>query len=589
MPRGHRPSPFRRTLRWLLPLVVLAVIVLGVVMGIQALSAYRHLKHAQAELTQMKGQMVSGDITGARQTLQSVRRDAGSAHGSLSGPHWAIASHLPFVGHDVSAVRTVADGVDQLADGALPELLTSAQLAYADAQSVHNGKIDLAPIRRAAPHLALARTVLDQVDADDATIDRSALSGQLREPVGRFIDTLAGLRRSTAAAADAARLLPPMLGDKGPRNYLVLAQNTAEQRSLGGETGTLLLVHADRGRIHLANTTSTSSFGSFPETVLPLSTPEISLYGQQFGQYMQEVTDSANFPRAAQLAKTMWQRKKGGRVDGVLAVDPYALQLILKATGPVQPPDGRAINGDNAARLLLNQVYFDYPNPPDQDAYFSRAASAVFDKVKAGAGNRQALLTALSTAVDQHRVLLWSSRSSEQQVFARAKLGATWPPPQSAGSSPNQVGVFLHDRTPSKMSWYQRVRVQTSSPCQSTGRTAHVKVTVRSVAPRRALPTYITGYGSRVPRGHMLTQVDVFAPPGWAIDSLKASDGDDSLTMVQIDRVAVGSRYLRLAPGQSRMLDFTLRRENGSAAPMSVRTTPGNLPDDVKIDRVRCS
>ncbi len=53
----------------------------------------------------------------------------------------------------------------------------------------------------------------------------------------------------TGTGASAARLLPPMLGADGPRDYLVVFQNLAEPRATGGMFGSFAVVHTDQGKV----------------------------------------------------------------------------------------------------------------------------------------------------------------------------------------------------------------------------------------------------------------------------------------------------------------------------------------------------
>ena len=86
-----------------------------------------------------------------------------------------------------------------------------------------------------------------------AGIDRSDLIA----PVGDAVLTLSrapeGAAALTANGARAARLLPPMLGADGPRNYLVAFQNLAEPRATGGIFGSCALIRTDRGTISIVD------------------------------------------------------------------------------------------------------------------------------------------------------------------------------------------------------------------------------------------------------------------------------------------------------------------------------------------------
>jgi Protein of unknown function (DUF4012) len=65
----------------------------------------------------------------------------------------------------------------------------------------------------------------------------------------RRLDSLDPAALTTATAARAVRLLPPMLGANGPREYLLLVQNNAEQRATGGIPGSVALLRAVDGAV----------------------------------------------------------------------------------------------------------------------------------------------------------------------------------------------------------------------------------------------------------------------------------------------------------------------------------------------------
>ena len=183
-------------------------------------------------------------------------------------------------------------------------------------------------------------------------------------------------------------------------------------------------------------------------------------------------------------------------------------------------------------------------------------------------------------------MLVWSQDESEETRLRDFRLAGEWAAP---GESP-RLGVFLHDSTGSKMSWYQEVDVDVTVPCSSeASRIVRARVTVRSTAPRDAaeLPESITGNGSKIRRGHMLTQVVVYAPPGWTFADWRFDDGNQGMTLAQSGQSWAGARTLQLPPGASRTLEFDLRAP-GNVDSFSVRTTPGVTPQNVEIAIRRC-
>ena len=98
----------------------------------------------------------------------------------------------------------------------------------------------------------------------------------LRDQVSTADDTL-------AAASRAVNLLPGMLGADGERRFLVVFQNNAEVRSTGGMPGAMSLVETREGRVAMTRQMAASDFPRLTEPVLPLTTDEQTVFGDQLG------------------------------------------------------------------------------------------------------------------------------------------------------------------------------------------------------------------------------------------------------------------------------------------------------------------
>src|SRR5690606_30250473 len=155
---------------------------------------------------------------------------AAQARDELSGPQWSAASHLPFLGPNVTAARTVADVVDDLATGALPGLL--ATTAALDEITGPDG-VNLRPLLAAGPVVSAADAQVADAQQRTAALDVDSPAARIAGPVADLADELTDVRGTTAAAAKAMTVLPGLLGADGPRQYLLLVQNNAEVRATG--------------------------------------------------------------------------------------------------------------------------------------------------------------------------------------------------------------------------------------------------------------------------------------------------------------------------------------------------------------------
>ena len=554
-----------------LALVGLLVVLLS---AWQAFSAYRHLRAAQDRVPALRAQLEEGDTSALSQNMAALRDDTTSARRAMEGPHWALFSALPGVGRNVEAVRTVTATVDELVSTGLSDLVDVSDEVSVDDLRPVNGRIDVDLVRTLRPAAASAWKSAVAADRDLAEIDADDLMATLEQPVTDLSAQVRDLRSATRSLALVTRLLPPMLGQDGPRHYLVLVQNNAEPRALGGIPGAAILLRANDGKITLVRQLPASALGNPERPVARLTPPERALYRSQLGRYFQNVTATPDFPRAAQLARKMWQRSTGRQVDGVLSIDPVGLELLLDATGPVELPDGRVLNGDNAARTLLNQVYIDFPDPVVQDRYFAGAAAAIFNKLLGGDTDAWSVGRALGEAARQNRLMVWSADRSEQRHLSGTGVSGEL---RGRSGTESVVGVYLHDRSAAKIGYYEDLDVRvTDSACTTadTGR-ADLTVTVRSRVPRNVarLPDYLTGGGNAVQVGRIRSEVYVYAPPGARVAAVRSRADKPLVTTTFHKGLHVASHVVELGPRERVRLSFRLEGIRGED--VTVRTTPG--------------
>ena len=122
----------------------------------QALHVRSSLLTAAGELTKMTDEVAEGRLAAASSALGRAQTGAGSARLHTRGPVWWSASKLPWIGDDVTAVRTVAEVADDLTHDTLPELVDLGKVISPESLSPDGGQVALAPFRRAAPVLSVA-------------------------------------------------------------------------------------------------------------------------------------------------------------------------------------------------------------------------------------------------------------------------------------------------------------------------------------------------------------------------------------------------------------------------------------------------
>lgn len=547
------------------------------VLGSQALEVRTALTDAAAQLENTADHLAAGDLVAARAAATEAARDAEWADGTTSGLLWALASHVPAYGDDVAAVREVSGIAHRLSDVVLRRAVVVVERLDSSGLRGEDGRVELAQLFDVRDYVVAADRELQDLTLRADAIETQSLVEPLGGPVERLQRELSEAAELAAMASDAARVLPPMLGESGERRYLVLFQNNAEIRATGGIPGAVAILTANRGQLRIDMQGTVGDLGFDEDVPTRLTGAERALYGANLVQFGADVGMTPDFPRVAELAGARWQHVQGQRVDGVLATDPVALGYLLEATGPVDLRDGSSLRGENTVQRLLNGVYLTEQDPEAQDAFFAGAARSVFRHVFREPGDLDDMFHAFTRSIQEGRLLAWSARRGEQGVIAGTRVGGTLP-----GEA---IGVFLNDGTAAKMQYYldNRVDVTPVGCTADGGAELEVAVTLTSTAPEDAalLPSAVVGWrsadgpGPPLPRGHMRLNVHVYAPAGGALGGFRIDGREAPLSLTQHLGHPVGSQTVQLAPGEHHRLTYRVTTGAGRSGPPVLRVTPG--------------
>ncbi|MDN4614303.1 DUF4012 domain-containing protein [Leifsonia sp. F6_8S_P_1B] len=569
-------------------LLVLAVAAIVGWIGLRGVLARGELTAALPAAQAVKAAVLDGDIGRAQAAAADLRRHTDAAASLTGDPVWRAAEVVPWAGPNLAAVRVAAEAAQTVSAQVVQPLLGVARSADPRTLSITGGKVDLAPLIAAQPAAEKAQRAFADAERSVRGVDTGATLEPVASGVTRLRDFFTQTRPAIDAVATSARLLPPMLGADGPRQYLLVAQNPAELRSTGGLIGSIALVRADAGAVSLVAQASGSSIGPWPEPVSAVPDATQGLFGPLIGRYLQDANLTPDFPLAASTVSAMWTRSHGGTVDGVVALDPVVLSAVLGATGPVMLPTGEKLEAGTAVPLLLSSVYAHYAEPAQQDAFFASAAAAVFARMTGQGAAGEAvdgagLVRALAASGASGRLLLWSAHPAEQARLAATSLAGGLP---TSTASTAGVGVYFNDATGAKMDYYLATSVSAGAAvCRADGTpTIQVRVTLTNRAPADAgatLPAYVTGGGwNGVAPGSIVTRVAVYGPEGGLLAST-LSDGRLSGSVVSgTDRSRPVSLVTSLlAPGQSKTFDIFFLGVGQKGTGVTVQTTP-TLPGD---------
>lgn len=581
-----------------LPIIVFGIVLISLLTGAAWLAhgaskIRTELTAARELLPAFEKALSKRDEDAARQTLNQLSEHSRSARTAASDPLWKAASSLPWIGQNFSAVSEVANSTDDVVTGAADPLFRVSKSLNWEDLAPTNGKLDTSALRDSSPAIVAAANTVDLTYSRLSGIDRRHLLPEVSEPLQAAVTALDEFRETLRTAADASTLLPKMLGAEGERNYLVLVQNSAEIRASGGLPGVLAVINASHGNIRMTAQTSGSSMGRF-EPPVDVDDDQIQIYSSRLGTFISDVNLTPDFPTTAKAAKAMWERRYGGSIDGVVAIDPTVLVHILEASGPIHLPASNApmnpglpdkLSSENVIRTMLSDVYLNLATNELQDEYYANASRQIFESLTSGKVSGPALVKALSLSYEENRLHIWSTHQEDQKILGSTGLGGTTSGPSVGGAS---FGVYFNDGTGAKMDYYVRRTVQLVGMCTDDDYAQYkVRITLANKAPLDAattLPDFVTGGGNfGTPAGSVRTNIVVYGPALSHVDTT-VQDGKRASFASHLDaNRPVGVISTQLAAGQSTHVEMTFVKVVQSEEPnLSVTPTLQKVDDVIQ-------
>jgi hypothetical protein len=355
---------------------------------------------------------------GSLADLQTALSRFTAARARLRSPALLPVRVIPFVGRQVREADTVSHA--------------AAQLAGIGLDGVRSGRrIVGAPHTEGPQRVQLARDLAALAESTQRRLERIDIgpSSLLIPPVAdarRQIEReLTGVQSGVARGAVAARAISGLLA--GPRRYLIFAGNNAEMRAGAGMFLSVGEMEAADGHVRLAGMTSVIN--------VPVPSGAVPLTGDMAGRWgwlepnndWRNLMLSPRFATSAELASQMWVATGHPPVDGVLVLDPVALQGILQATGPVSVA-GRTVGAEQVVSELLHDQYARFPqlvDRPERRDELAELASAAVSKLESGNWSAATLGEGLARGARGRHVLAWSSRPDEQRAWEAAGVSGT--------------------------------------------------------------------------------------------------------------------------------------------------------------------
>jgi hypothetical protein len=551
----------RRRRRWPLVLRVLlgAALLSAGWLAYTGAAAQRELKAAQREVNVLERSLLAADVGAADVALETVQRSTARARSLTSDPIWKISGKIPWIGRTPRSVAGLAAAVALIADHALPAVRDAGVILDPKNLRVGGATVATAPFAKAVAPLSAASAAIDEARSKVDALPNGLVLGPVSDARRDLLQELEDTAKSVTNALGAARVVPGMLGADGPRRYFLAIQNNAETRGSGGLLGAYGIIEASKGKLSLVTVGSNSSLPKLDQPAIDMG----ETFNRRWDKFepareWRNTNATPDFPSVHTMYAAMYQKAKGEKIDGTIAVDPVALSYILKVTGPAKLGT-QTVTAANVVDLTERDVYARIKSPADQDLFFQALARAVYERITSGSGSTKALVDALSKAAREGHLLVASSHKPEQTVLTATPIG---------GAIPVVAGPYLHvamnNAAGGKLDYYlhRTIDYRLEPRDDGTG-LATATVTLTSKAPRRGLPEYVTlrldtPAEKRPPVGQNRIYLSVYG--GLRASAEKATlDGEPVAFEPLVERGhGVFSTYLTIDPGQTRTLVFKI-------------------------------
>lgn len=577
--KGERKK--RRVTAVVAAIVVVVLVAFGV-SGFMLLNSAKTVKSQAKETVEivggLKDKVTSGDFSTLPDDAKKIDELCSSMKKETSSPVWTMASFIPVYGSDINAARTMVDALSDVSSGALVPMADNLAQAT-PGKLFQNGTINVSALQAVADSLSDSSKVFKSANKKVQSIGDTHIA-QVTELVDKAKDGFAVLDGAVDAAEKVAPVLPQMLGANGQtRNYLVYAMNNVEIRACGGFGGSQGLISVTDGQMSIGDFVPRIGL-SEDEAVESVDEEDEALFGDHSNLYNSGNTYSPDWPRNSQRVAALWKSQYGQDVDGVVGIDPVFLQYLLGLVGNVSLPDGTVVDGTNAAKVLMHDVYWNYP-VEESDGIFASVASVAFDKILGGIGDVDVtkLVGAFERGAEEGRLIAWMRNDDEQNAIKEMGIDASLPDPDDPSADP-VAGVYFNNLSFSKLDWYLNADTQIGQGVKNGDGTYSYRITVtlKNIMTQEEagkLPDYVAASARDAARDDERLNVSLFAPTGGSISDLTVEGAQFGLGAATWHGIPFYSGTVDLHAGETTTITYTLTTSaEAGDKPLALRQTP---------------
>lgn len=362
-PAAEQPSPPNSTARIARLLVLAGILILLLWLGLKAWRVYQSTRSLLTIEPEVRALMAGGikqiDPDAAEALVLRARADIAVLYDELAivRPIAPYLGWVPRLGPTLVASPYLLEMADAGSEaGALAVSSLKPALAIFQREDFGAASLgELLPIiSDAAPELESASAAITRYVAARRGLSAAVPIDTLPWRVRQLLEVS---DKWQPIGEDGLRLLPQfpsLMGQDGPRRYLILAQNEDEMRATGGFITGAGVITIQNGRITSLEFRDANNVDNWRDK--PYAFPPQTFYDfmrlELFG--FRDANFWPEFPVSAQKAMQLYEYGLDAPpLDGVIAIDQEFLRVLVDATGPVPiPGTDQRISADNVLQTL---------------------------------------------------------------------------------------------------------------------------------------------------------------------------------------------------------------------------------------------
>ena len=195
----------------------------------------------------------------------------------------------------------------------------------------------------ASHHEDIAEAI-SEIEEAQRIIDEFGTNGNVTLGAGslsRMSDLIDDLHSGLLFVNSIAPLAESLLGEDGPKRYLVLGQTADELRGTGGFVSSVWVVTFERGGLQSIRYHDAVRIDDWDRLELyPKAPPDLEEHMNAWVWLLRDVSWDPDFPTTARSAEDLFRLGQRQDVDGVIAINQWSLLRILEALDSIPTPDG---------------------------------------------------------------------------------------------------------------------------------------------------------------------------------------------------------------------------------------------------------